>query len=47
MEYYFKRAFYGEGISAVPPDEYCDRFVKFIDEVVFEKPKKKSTQMGN
>jgi len=22
MEYYFKRVFYGEGISAVPPDDY-------------------------
>ena len=40
MEYYFKRTFYGEGISAVPPDEYSERFVTFIDGVVFMKPTK-------
>ena len=40
MEYYFKRTFYGEGISAVPPDEYSERFVSFIDGVVFMKPSK-------
>jgi hypothetical protein len=36
MEYYFKRTFYGEGISAVPPVEYSDRFVNFIHNVVFK-----------
>ena len=39
MEYYFKKTFYGEGISAVPPDEYCERFVNFIDDTVFAKSK--------
>lgn len=37
MEYYFKRTFYGEGISAVPPDDYADRFVNFISDKVFPK----------
>jgi hypothetical protein len=37
MEYYFKRTFYGDGISAVPPEEYADRFVKFIGDRVFPK----------
>ena len=39
MEYYFKRTFYGEGISAVPPDEYSERFVNFIDVFVLKKGK--------
>lgn len=37
MEYYFKRTFYGEGISAVPPDDYAERFVNFISNKVFPK----------
>jgi hypothetical protein len=37
MEYYFKRTFYGEGISAVPSDEYSARFVNFISNVVLRK----------
>ena len=36
-EFYFKRCFYGAGISAVPPDEYAERFVQFIDKSVFRK----------
>lgn len=37
MEYYFKSLIYGKGVSAVPPDDYADRFVRFIDDVVFKK----------
>jgi hypothetical protein len=36
-EYYFKRVVHGPGISAVPPQEYADRFVNFIEEKVFPK----------
>jgi hypothetical protein len=42
MEYYFKRTFYGEGISAVPPEDYADRFVNFISDRVFPKKQEKS-----
>ena len=30
MEYHFKKLIYGEGISAVPPDDYAIRFTSFI-----------------
>jgi hypothetical protein len=42
MEYYFKKTFYGEGISAVPPEDYADRFVNFISDKVFAKKSDKS-----
>ena len=35
LEYYFKRLVYGEGISAVPPDEYASRFSNFVENYVF------------
>ncbi len=31
MEYFFKSIIYGDGVSAVPPDDYAQRFVNFID----------------
>lgn len=31
MEYFFKSIIYGDGVSAVPPDDYAHRFVSFID----------------
>lgn len=37
MEYYFKSAIYGNGVSAVPPDDYAIRFINFIDDVIFKK----------
>lgn len=37
MEYYFKSLLYGNGVSAVPPDDYSERFVNFIDDVIFKK----------
>lgn len=35
-EYYFKSLIYGKGVSAVPPDDYYQRFVNFINTVVFK-----------
>jgi hypothetical protein len=40
LEYYFKKLVYGDGISAVPPDEYADRFSRFIEDNVFTLPEK-------
>jgi len=37
MEYYFKSLLYGKGVSAVPPNDYSERFVNFIDEVILKK----------
>lgn len=37
MEYYFKSVLYGKGVSAVPPSDYAERFVSFIDDVVLKK----------
>jgi hypothetical protein len=34
MEYLFKRAFLGEGVSCIPPLEYSQRFVSFITEAL-------------
>lgn len=28
---------YGNGVSAVPPKDYSERFVNFIDDIVFKK----------
>lgn len=36
MEYYFKKTFYGEGISAIPPPDYAERFGNFMSEKVFK-----------
>ena len=47
MEYYFKRVFYGDGISAVPPDDYCERFVNFIDKTIFKKSKMEMMKAEN
>jgi hypothetical protein len=35
FEYYFKRIFIGDGISAVPPFDYAQRFINFIQDKVF------------
>lgn len=35
MEYCFKKLVYGDGISAVPPDIYADRFYQFMKQRVF------------
>lgn len=40
MEFYFKRVFYGPGISAVPPDQYAERFINFAEQSVFKNNKK-------
>lgn len=37
MEYFFKSTIYGNGVSAVPPDDYAARFINFIDNVIFKK----------
>ena len=37
MEYYFKSMLYGNGVSAVPPKDYTQRFVNFIDDFIFKK----------
>lgn len=37
MEYYFKSVIYGKGVSAIPPDDYSQRFVDFIDTKIFKK----------
>lgn len=36
IEYYWKRAIYGNGISCIPADQYGDRFLKFISQKVFK-----------
>lgn len=35
MEYCFKKLMYGDGISAVPPDIYAERFYNFMKQKVF------------
>mgnify|MGYP000891964036 FL=1 len=35
MEYCFKRLIHGDGISAVPPEQYAERFYEFVRGKVF------------
>lgn len=35
MEYYFKKMLHGDGVSAVPPADYSQRFNQFIENQVF------------
>lgn len=35
MEYHFKKVVFGEGISAVPPKDYAERFMNFMENRVF------------
>jgi hypothetical protein len=37
MEHFFKSITQGNGISCKPPDEYAQRFVNFVEEILPDK----------
>lgn len=34
MEHFFKTVAFGPTISAIPPEDYADRFVNFIEKII-------------